>query len=1269
MSGTPFDLVQRGDISGLQAERGFFDPRLREGIAGHTLLHAAVVHNRTQVLQYLLSTETAACLNDPDNEGQSPLYLAAALGFLAGVEILLKAGAAVDQGNADSTTPLMIAAFSGHIQVVRTLLDAGGAQVLARNASEQTAMSLAATEGQADVVELLLRRGFPVDFVDQFGWTPLMLAAHADKAAVVAALLRAGADTNITAPDGKNAKAIAHAAGSNAAMAALARPPPPGATPVRSATLPHTPGTPVVPEPVRFNSLPADPNKQQAAQQQPPLQSFPRSAPQPMPGNPYGPMMAMHAGSSGTLNNDPHRMSDDLTSVMVPLNELQGGSGQATYMTPGAQATQQANQYVAVQDMARRKALHRRSTAKFDQAAAMAPMNEALNNLDTSKPGERSKCWVWFSRAVTFWAPRVLLQKAFGLENAQVRQAWREKMALCFIILLVSAVVGFLTFGFSTAVCRPIRPLFRDTINQEFGTTPSGPNAYAIVRGRLYDIAAMQRYGDHKVAVTKATSTFDNEQLKAIDSNITQFFGKDITPLFPLPPEITGCPANPAVDKCLELPAPLVCHVTMAAHQMLEKHFTGFDVAWSWDNITDVKANKLFVYSGRVYTLNYYLSDGNAGDRFLSKVLNIADKELLDLVGTDATLAIERSPNLRRMLPCLDVHFRVGRLDGTTVECLTSNLVTIIISVILLGLIAIKFVSATLFDWILSRKLGRLDDKHPDAWVICLVTCYSEDRKGLKTTLDSLSATHYNNHQKLLLVIADGNVTGAGQPKSTPEIVKDMLEPAPWMPSYPEPYSYVAIGDGPKRHNMAEVHAGFYRYDGQKVPFVLINKVGTPEEQGKPKAGNRGKRDSQLILMHWLNRLSFNDRMTPLDFDLSDKVARLVGKFPTIYEIVLMVDADTLVLPDSLGRMVTAFEKDEAIMGLCGETRIANKRASWVSMIQVFEYYISHHLGKAFESIFGGVTCLPGCFCAYRIRAPKTTPDGKKGKYFVPILASPQIVEKYSQNDVETLHEKNLLLLGEDRFLTTLMLSHFPKRKLIFVPRAVCKTEVPDTFSVLLSQRRRWINSTIHNLYKLVSASQLCGTFCFSMQFVVGIELVATLSLPAMLLFLVYLIVRAAMGDPNVILPLILMACMFLLQAILILVTTRKLIYIFWMVVYIFAIPIWNFVLPVYAFWHFDDFSWGKTRQIVGLDEGHGSGGAHQAKFDVTQIPMKQFGEWKDERSKYARKMKEAAREQQYSHQQQLAQSNPQHMYGAPPAFSQAYMRPAPGQQQMQQPR
>jgi chitin synthase len=46
----------------------------------------------------------------------------------------------------------------------------------------------------------------------------------------------------------------------------------------------------------------------------------------------------------------------------------------------------------------------------------------------------------------------------------------------------------------------------------------------------------------------------------------------------------------------------------------------------------------------------------------------------------------------------------------------------------------------------------------------------------------------------------------------------------------------------------------------------------------------------------------------------------------------------------------------------------------------------------------------------YRIKVPK----GITGK-MVPILASAEVIESYSETVVETLHEKNLLLLGEDR--------------------------------------------------------------------------------------------------------------------------------------------------------------------------------------------------------------------------------------------------------------
>lgn len=96
-----------------------------------------------------------------------------------------------------------------------------------------------------------------------------------------------------------------------------------------------------------------------------------------------------------------------------------------------------------------------------------------------------------------------------------------------------------------------------------------------------------------------------------------------------------------------------------------------------------------------------------------------------------------------------------------------------------------------------------------------------------------------------------------------------------------------------------------------------------------------------------------------------------------------------------------------------------------------------------------------------------------------PLIISPLVLKAYSRERINTLRMKNLLSLGEDRYLTTLMLKHFPNMKTSFNPRAKCKTIVPDQWPVLLSQRRRWINSTIMNLFELLSLKQLCGCCCF----------------------------------------------------------------------------------------------------------------------------------------------------------------------------------------------
>jgi chitin synthase len=575
--------------------------------------------------------------------------------------------------------------------------------------------------------------------------------------------------------------------------------------------------------------------------------------------------------------------------------------------------------------------------------------------------------------------------------------------------------------------------------------------------------------------------------------------------------------------------------------------------------------------------------------------------------GNDLTYALLYTPAGKKARHCIAARYTVGTASQEAASCVADNLIMTVMFAVILIIIIIRYSMACLFQWFISRRLtkpgGRsnwlawrsikggnndpanhipgpynnygptvqgsvnsfsstannnsshgnqtlsvqssnlglnghqTDIVETELYTVMLVTCYSEGEEGLRITMDSLSNTTYSNKHKIFFVIADGLITGAGETMSTPDIVVNMMDLTPAMAN-PKPCSYLAVADGEKQLNMAKVYAGHYN----GTACITIVKCGTEEEQKGSKPGNRGKRDSQVILMSFFQRVLFNDRFCELDYEIFWKMTWLMkGVTPDKFETVLMVDADTEVLPEALTYMIAAMVNDITIMGLCGETRIANKRASWVTAIQVFEYYISHHYTKAFESLFGMVTCLPGCFSMYRIKSPK---NGS----WVPILANPDIILEYNQNVVTTLHEKNLLLLGEDRFLSTLMLRTFPKRQMMFVPNARCRTVVPDEFGVLLSQRRRWINSTVHNLMELVLVSDLCGISFLSMQFSIFIDLIGTFVLPAAIVMSIYLIVQTAISPTPQWQSLGLLIAILVLPGLLITITTFKLVYVMWMI-------------------------------------------------------------------------------------------------------------------------
>ncbi|MEY2486758.1 MAG: ankyrin repeat and protein 6 [Verrucomicrobiota bacterium] len=99
-----------------------------------------------------------------------PVHQHALGGEVSGLdESIRKNPAALNLGDANGNTPLMLSAVHGHEDAVRFLLRKG-ALVDNTNDQHQTALMLAAKGGQRDVVMLLLRAKANVTIRDARGW-------------------------------------------------------------------------------------------------------------------------------------------------------------------------------------------------------------------------------------------------------------------------------------------------------------------------------------------------------------------------------------------------------------------------------------------------------------------------------------------------------------------------------------------------------------------------------------------------------------------------------------------------------------------------------------------------------------------------------------------------------------------------------------------------------------------------------------------------------------------------------------------------------------------------------------------------------------------------------------------------------------------------------------------------------------------------------------------------------------------------------------------
>ena len=133
-----------------------------------------------------LRREALATANTSNNEGATPLFVAAQEGHTDTVRLLIDAGVNFYAAKNDGTSPLFIAAQKGHTDVVRALL-AARAHVEGARGDGHRPLHAASASGQVAAATLLLDAGAAVNALTNDGRSPLALAATPAMRALLAA--------------------------------------------------------------------------------------------------------------------------------------------------------------------------------------------------------------------------------------------------------------------------------------------------------------------------------------------------------------------------------------------------------------------------------------------------------------------------------------------------------------------------------------------------------------------------------------------------------------------------------------------------------------------------------------------------------------------------------------------------------------------------------------------------------------------------------------------------------------------------------------------------------------------------------------------------------------------------------------------------------------------------------------------------------------------------------------------------------------------------
>src|SRR5215468_1018102 len=181
-------------------------------IAIYAGLHAAAANGDVAEIEKLIADGENPNIQDANS--RTPLLVAAFRKHYAAVEALLKRGANANARDMQGFDLLTLAAVNNDLQLLKIALAAGADPRRVTGPLDGTALISAAHLGHVEIVRALIEAKAPLDHVNRMGWTALIIAVllgNNSKGHIetVELLVKAGADTEIK--DRQGATALGHA--------------------------------------------------------------------------------------------------------------------------------------------------------------------------------------------------------------------------------------------------------------------------------------------------------------------------------------------------------------------------------------------------------------------------------------------------------------------------------------------------------------------------------------------------------------------------------------------------------------------------------------------------------------------------------------------------------------------------------------------------------------------------------------------------------------------------------------------------------------------------------------------------------------------------------------------------------------------------------------------------------------------------------------------------------------------------------------------------